>query len=311
MLNHQEAAIAKGATMFNRIEWVAMDPFNNNVFFTETGRDYPGTRRDDADAAGAVHSPYHIQRAQELGFDSPNDPEYPDFYGRIWKYDPVNDVASVYLEGGPYFAESPEEADYPSVHLSNPDGLNVMQIDGKSYLVICEDLNGTSFGRVPAGVSNRTCELFLLDLTIENPTLNDLIRLSVFPAGSEVTGAMPTPDGKSLPVNVQHPRSDNPFPFNHSLTLAINGFDRISSAQLRKDAPEMMTNEADAPFTVYPNPTTRMVYLNKVTDVALYSAAGKRILVKRNTDNFEINGLNPGIYFLQNAEGETVKLSVQ
>ncbi len=87
-------------------------------------------------------------------------------------YDPATEEVGVHIAGGPEWdqEESPSEAEYFNKHLSNPDGLNVMTIDGTNFLVICEDLNGDDWGRVPAGTGNRTCELFLLDLNIENPT---------------------------------------------------------------------------------------------------------------------------------------------
>ncbi|MEL6863041.1 MAG: alkaline phosphatase PhoX [Bacteroidota bacterium] len=313
-LNHKDGAVAKGATMFNRIEWVAIDPTNNFIYFTETGRDFPGSRWADENAEGAVHDPYHIARAQSLGLSSPNDENYPDYYGRIWVYDPTTSTCSVYLEGGPFFDVSPDEANYPDKHLSNPDGLNVMQINGQSYLVIQEDLNGTSNGRTPAGVDNRTCELFLLDLSISNPTLNDLIRLTVVPAGAEVTGAQPTSDGASLLVNVQHPRTDNPFPFNHSLTLAINGFDKLTSQNRQNPFAsldvETSTDQTDA-FSIFPNPTTRTIFMNQISDVAIYNTTGERIMVRRNVTEVNVGDLAPGVYFIQNAKGEVLKLQVQ
>jgi hypothetical protein len=315
-LNPAELAVEKGATMYNRIEWVAVNPLNNYVYWTETGRDNPGSRWADENAEGATHDPYHIYRAQEQGLESPNDPDYLDTHGRIWCYNPVLDTNIVILEGGPVTdEESPAEADYPEKSLSNPDGLNVMLIQGKPFLVIQEDLNGTSFGRTPAGVSNRLCEVYLLDLAIENPTIDDLIRLTAVPAGAEVTGAMPTPDGKSLLLNVQHPSTDNPFPFNHSLTFAIHGFDLVDLNSLQDENPFefQLVNEApeSEAFNVFPNPTTRLVYFNRVTDVALYDATGKRVAVKRNTQNLDVSQLPAGYYFLRNAEGETIKISVQ
>ena len=315
-LNHKDYAVAKGATMFNRIEWVAYDPKTHNIFFTETGRDNPGSRWADEAEDGGLFDPYHVQRAQELGFSSPADPEYPDYYGRIWMYDVVQDTATVYLEAGPFFEESPEEGDYPSKHLSNPDGLNIMTIGDKRYLVIQEDLNGTSFGRTPAGISNRLCELYLLDLDINNPTIDDLIRVTAVPAGAEITGAMPTPDGKSLLVNSQHPSSANPFPYNHSLTFAIHGFDQLDTDNLAQDNPfEALQFDAevenDESFSVFPNPTTRIVYMNQTTDVAVYNNNGQRLKVYRNTNELDVSNFAPGVYYLQNAAGETLKLSVQ
>ena len=71
------------------------------------------------------------------------------------------------------------------------------------------------------------------------------------------------------------------------------------------------TGEQTDAFSVYPNPTTRRVFMNQTTDVALYDANGKRVLVQRNTNELDVTGLSQGFYYLQNAEGETLKLSIQ
>ncbi|TXB61291.1 alkaline phosphatase PhoX [Phaeodactylibacter luteus] len=308
MLNFADEAVAAQGTMYNRVEWVAIDPATGKIFWTETGRDKPGSRWADENAAGAVHDPYHMERAIGKGLDSPNSSDYPDYYGRVWVYDPAIDSNYVWIEGGPEWDEetSPSEADYFSKHLSNPDGLNVMTIDGQSFLVICEDLNGRSYGRVPAGVANSTCELWLLDLSIDNPSVDDLIRISAVPRGAEVTGAQPTSDGKSLLVNSQHPSSANPFPFNHSLTYAIHGFDQVTLTNLQE--PEFGEVEG---LQIFPNPTTRKVFLSKASDLAIYDANGQRLKVFRNTSEVDVSNLPAGAYFLQTAEGETKKLIVE
>ncbi len=321
LLDHHGVAAQKGATMFNRIEWVAIDDTDNSVYFTETGRDRPGSRFQNGLDQGAVMDPYHTARAQSLGLSSATDRDYPDLYGRIWKYDPVQDTAYVFLEGGPDFATSPDIANYPDKHLSNPDGLNFMRIDGVQFMVINEDLNGTSGGRVPDGVSNRTCELWLLDMRIQNPTVDDLIRLTAVPRGAEVTGAMPTPDGKSLLVNVQHPNASNPFPYNHSLTLAINGFDQVTVG-----APSRANNDPSAParleldpevldngeFGVYPNPTLRSIRLTGgEQDIAIYNAQGQRVLVRRGVTSVDVSELAAGAYIVRNGTGDSVRLIVE
>jgi uncharacterized protein len=313
MLNHNRVATSKGGTMFNRIEWVTLDPVNNNVYFTETGRDRPGSAWSGASTQGGVFAPHHVARAQAQGVASPADANYTDLYGRILKYDPVKDEVSVLLEGGPFFATSPAEANYPDKHLSNPDGLVVVRIQGKSYLLIQEDLNGTSNGRTPAGVSNPLCEAFLLDLTIPNPTLNDLIRLTAIPAGAEVTGGIMTPDGKSILLNAQHPRTDNPFPYNHSLTLAIHGFDKLGAKQIADRNPfqNLAQAEGSEEFSIYPNPTARIVYFNQTTDVAIYDNSGKRVMVKRNVNEVDVTSLTAGTYYVQNTAGSILKLIVE
>lgn len=310
LLNLTDEAIAVGATMYNRNEWVAIDPNSGNIYWTETGRDEPGNAWSGEAAEGAVYAPHHISRAMDQGVSGPGDPNYKDYYGRVLKYDPLTEEVTVTIEGGPFFEVSPMEADYPDKHLSNPDGLNVMEIDGRPFLIICEDLNGDDHGRMPfendnanGGLGNRLCELFLLDLTIADAEVDDLIRITAVPLGAEVTGAIVTPDGKSLLVNSQHPSGANPFPFNHSLTFAINGFDDLTITSLQDP-----TFEEGVEFQVYPNPTLQTVFFNTRQDIAIYSQLGQRIAVYRDVDQIDLSPLTAGIYYLQNANGETVEL---
>jgi secreted PhoX family phosphatase len=301
MLHYQDEAIAVGATMFNRLEWVTYDTETKAVYMTETGRDNPGGRWAAANAAGGAHAEHNLARAEEQGVDV-NSAAYWDYYGRVLKYDVATEDVTVQIEGGPYLASSPTQSNYPENHLSNPDGLVTMQINGKSYLMICEDLNGTSYGRVPAGITNRACELFMLDLAIENPTTEDLVRIAVSPFGSEITGACPTPDGKTLMVNAQHPSSANPFPYNYSLTFALTGWDLeqiVSVHELKKK------NKA---FKVYPNPSNGLVNLDKHANVAVYGADGKLIEVYENVIQFNLSEYPAGLYFIRNEEGATQRL---
>ena len=309
MFDHHAAADKLKATMYARIEWVAIDYKTGIVYWTETGTDQLGSGFGPGAARGGVLDPFHVARATKQGVTAttPGAAGYTDYYGRVWAYDPVRDTNYVLIEGGPEYNTQTSQAfaDYPKKHLSNPDGLNVMTIDGKSFLVICEDLNGTTYNRTPAGVSNSTCELFLLDLSIAKPTVDNLIRLTAVPRGAEITGAMPTPDGKSLLVNSQHSSAANVFPYNHSFTFAINGFDKLKVTALQEPTIEKVG------FKLYPNPTTRIVYLNKTTDVAIYNVEGKRMRVVRNTNQLDVSDLTTGIYFVQTADGETAKLMVQ
>lgn len=307
MLNYKDEAVAAGATMFNRIEWVTYAP-SGKVYFTETGRDNPGSRWAGENEDGAVHNPNTIARATAQGTD-PDSSDYVDYYGRIWMYDPATDTATVLLEGGPDVADGTSFAsgNYPSIHLSNPDGLNTLTVNGKTFLLICEDLNGSSYGRVPTEEDGqRTCELFLLDESITNPTYSDLVRISATPFGAEITGAIGTPDGKSILVNSQHPStSKNPFPFNNSLTYAITGWDAAVVASLSKP------NFEGTGFQIYPNPTSRELIFNEATDVAIYNVQGQRLRVHRGVTRIDVSSLNTGTYIVMNGKGETQKLIVE
>lgn len=304
MLNFADEAVKVGATMFNRIEWVAYNETDGKVYFTETGRDNPGGRWADEAAEGGTFAQHNLDRAAEQGVDITGD-EYWDYYGRVVVFDPADNSIRSYIEGGPYWTGENGQP-YPNTHLTNPDGLNFMYTGGKTYMIINEDLNGTSMGRVPLGVSNRTCELYMLDMEAE-PTYDNLIRIAVVPLGAEVTGACPTPDGKSLLVNSQHPSSDNPFPYNNSLTFELTGWDKVAtSIQIEDDS-----NDEDGAFKIWPNPVSRELRLNQITDVAIYDATGTRVKVYRNTDVVDVSSLTPGAYFVKNLEGDVQKLIVQ
>ena len=295
-----------GATMYNRNEWVAVDPLTGIVYWTETGRDNPGGSWADEADAGGVYAPHHVARAMEQGVESPGDEAYWDYYGRVLYYDPATETEGVMIEGGPFFDASPAVADYPSKHLSNPDGLSTMEIDGQTFLVIQEDLNGTSFGRMPEGIGNRLCELFLLPTTSFDNSVDDLIRVTAVPAGAEITGAVQTPDGNTLLVNSQHPNVNNPFPYNHSLTFAIHGFNDLTVTSL--DEPDF--GEEDG-MVLFPNPTTRMIYLSESTDFAIYDGLGKRLRVYRNTNEANVADLAKGNYYVKVESGKVFKLLIQ
>ena len=190
--------------------------------------------------------------------------------------------------------------------MSNPDGINIITIDGQSFALIQEDLNGSSFGRVPSGVGNRTCEVFLLDLSIEDPTVDDLVRLTAVPAGAEATGGIMTSDGKSLLINSQHPNTTLEFPWNHSLTFAINGLDNLTVTSLKEP-----NFDETKELQLFPNPTTRMLHLSERIDFAIYDNAGKRLKVFRNTDRADVSTLNPGLYYLQTGDQTTYKFVVE
>lgn len=304
MLNYQAVAIENGATMFNRLEWVAYNEADGNVYLTETGRDNPATRWNDELEDGGVFANHHFKRANDQFTTGPDDLTYADYYGRVIKFDVETNEVSVHIEGGPnYGVEVPEES-YPTTHLSNPDGLGFITIGDVTYMLICEDLNGTSNGRVPMGYSNRTCELFMLDMRIENPTLDDLIRIAAVPFGAEITGVRATPDGKTILFNSQHPSGSNPYPYNNSCTIALTGFDKGFSG-----VPEI--DETVEKLTLYPNPASGIVFMNKTADVAIYNAAGELINVLTQVDKINISTYSAGIYYVKTAENETKKLIIQ
>ncbi|UKN03505.1 DUF839 domain-containing protein [Paracrocinitomix mangrovi] len=304
MLNFKDTAIAYGATMFNRLEWVAYNPHDGNVYFTETGRDNPASKWNDELADGGVFAQHHIDRANNMFASGPDDADYVDYYGRILKLDVTTNEITSFFEGGPNYGGDVPSAAYPETHLSNPDGLGFITIGDITYMLICEDLNGTSNGRMPQGVSNKTCELFMLDMTISDPSFEDLIRIAEVPTGAEITGVKGTPDGKTIFFNSQHPNAANPYPYNNSCTIALTGFDGGFTS-----TPEIDYTTEE--LKLYPNPTADFVYMNKKTDVGIYDINGDLIKVYRNVDKIHVANLPAGIYLVQTAEGQTKKLIKQ
>lgn len=315
MLNFTEVALAKGATMFNRLEWVRASS-DGKLYMAETGRDNLGSRFKNGAAIGGTldyhwvepvkaRHPHLAEKTDDQVIDFVMAGFFNDYYGRVLQYDPATGLVTTYLEGGPFFEESPSIGSYPENHLSNPDGLNIMRVNGQDYMVICEDLNGSSYGRVPAGVSNRTCELWLLDMKIANPTVEDLVRISAVPKGAEVTGAQNTPDGKTLLANSQHPSTDNPFPYNNSLTFAITGWDQAVTAINNQE--EFNLNS----LKVWPSPVAQTLRFDRAIDAAIYDINGKRMKVFRNTTFVDVQDLKPGLYLLHTGKHGVHKFVVQ
>ncbi len=301
VLNFPSVALSQGATMFNRIEWVAHNPLNGNVYFTETGRDNPGSRFVGGKEAGGILAPHHITRATEQG-TVPDSADYWDYYGRVMEYNPSTGEMNVYIEGGPLYDQGIGIQEFDTKrNLSNPDGLNffVSEDGTKSYMIINEDLNGTSWGRMPLGVSNRTCELWLLDMDVVNPTVDDLTRIGAVPIGAEVTGAIQL-DGNTILVNSQHPDANiNEFPFNNSLTIALSGF----GEDISTDIVELI--DAESNISVYPNPVSQNLFFSEtMKSVTVFTIDGKQISHKERANSVNFQTWTQGVYVVRLVDQE-------
>jgi secreted PhoX family phosphatase len=306
MLNPRPAAIAAGATVFNRLEWVAINEQTGNVYIAETGRDDIGKVSGwrNAITSGASPAEHHVARAATKGLTPVSD-DYTDIYGRVLCYNPSTEIVGVLLEGGPDFSTTDvPAASYPEKHLASPDGLNMLYSGGKAFLIISEDLNGRTYGRMPDS-KPVICETYLLDLSIPNPVINDLIRISASPIGAEITGAIMSPDGKTMLINSQHPATTNTGIYANSLTYAITGWNNLVTSISEPKFTDEKT------FQVWPNPVARELNFNVVCDAAIFNQNGQLMRVYRNTKVADVSELQPGIYFVKNSAGETVKLIVQ
>ena len=135
------------------------------------------------------------------------------------KLDLKTDELSVFLEGG-VSAES-------DVVFSNPDCIVTGNFKGVDVLLIHEDIHNVTYNRVPDSIASKNQyynELYLLDLGIEFPKLEDLKRFAVTPMGAEFTGGVFDSIGENLFINVQHPFWTNKEPFKRSSTIVISGW---------------------------------------------------------------------------------------
>jgi len=207
-INVSEIALKKGATMFIRHEWI--EEIDGKLYICETGQDHYNLTQSYE--KGGQFSNYALAnlRKTDIGED------FDDPYGRILEFDPIKNRMSVYLEGG-------LRRDSLGC-FSNPDCNTSIKIGNKTYLVLSEDIIGMDRDRSGNQPNSYCNELYFLDMSIENPDVDDLMRFAVAPKNSETTGVVFTPDGKHMIMNIQHPDRSNPAPFNRSCTIIISGF---------------------------------------------------------------------------------------
>lgn len=310
-------AIRRGASMFNRLEWGQQ--LNGKVYICETGRDAftynSGNARYGVVGQGLIDGyKTRFRILKGINFpgtdaqaaDSVRAGKFNDYYGRVIEFDPATNMVRSYIEGGPLAPASASQNRfaYPTIHLSNPDGIDFMKIGNKDYMIIQEDLNGINWNRMPAGLTQTICETYLLDMSIPNPTFNDIVRITACAPGAEITGAVMI-DENTMLVNSQHPSTSNTFPYNNSLTYAISGF-KVNATNLIQN----LKNQGDV-FSVFPNPVSRELQFNQTTDIAIYNVNGQRIKVAREVNMINVEDLTPGIYFIRNASGLTQKFIVE
>jgi hypothetical protein len=203
----RNVALKKGASMFIRHEWI--EEYNGKLYISETGDDEYNLSHSVM--IGGNFTTYTEQKLKTIGKENFSDP-----YGRILEFDPKTNVIKPYIEGGMF----PDSVSC----FSNPDCNTKVKYGNKTYLVISEDIIGTDKGRSGDGTKGYYNELYFLDMAIENPKVTDLLRFCVAPFGSETTGVIFSPDGKSMFINIQHPDVNNPPPFNKSCTIVVEGF---------------------------------------------------------------------------------------
>ncbi|MEY2719490.1 MAG: hypothetical protein RLZZ273_856 [Bacteroidota bacterium] len=299
----------QGITGFTRLEWGQLNKTDGKIYITETGNDKPGARYAAALTDGWSLPQHTYDRAKEQGTTIDN-AAYWDYYGRVLVFDPSDNSVKTYIEGGPFVTDAQSvPGKYPEKHLSNPDGIGFLYINGKTYMVIEEDLNGVSMGRMPnTGMRGTNCEAWLLDMS-KPATIDNLYRLAISPYGSEITGFCSFDDGNVVLINSQHPDAATigDAAAKNSLTFAITGMKQLISSIEQDDDKESTTSG----IRVFPNPTSSSLNFDVATDAALYDAVGERVRVIRNASSMDISDLAQGTYYVRFANGDTRQVTVQ
>ena len=301
-------AKGKGITGFTSLDWGELNKTDGKIYITETGNDKPGSRYKSALAEGWTLPKHTYDRAaaQGVAIDSS---AYWDYYGLVLVFDPTDNSVKSYIEGGPYITDAQSvPSQYPDKHLSNPDGLGFLYVNGKTFMVIEEDLNGVNWGRMPnTGMRGTNCEAWLLDMS-KPATIDNLYRLAISPYGSEITGFASFDDGNTVLINIQHP--DNvaisDAASKNSLTFALSGLKQLVSS-IDKDDQE----RPQGTVGVFPNPTSSQLNFSEATDAAMYDATGARVRVVRSATTIDIADLAAGVYYIRTANGSTQQVVIQ
>jgi uncharacterized protein len=192
----RQAADLVGATKMDRPEWVAVDPRNKDVYVTLTNNSNRAVGTNPAvDAANrrGANTFGHIVRWTE----SNRDPAALQF---AW---------NIFVEAGdPANVDVNKRGNIKGDLFGSPDGL---WFDQRGVLWIQTDVSTSTLGRGDY-VNFGNNQMLAADTAT-----GQIRRFLTGPNGSEITGVVTTPDGRSMFINVQHPGespSENSDPSN-------------------------------------------------------------------------------------------------
>jgi uncharacterized protein len=182
LVNTRTAADFVGATKMDRPEWGAIDPKTGMVYFTLTNNSRRILAETDAANPRAVNEFGHIIRWTEAGDDH---------------------AATRFAWDIFIFAGNRAESRDPSGRsltedniFSSPDGL---WFDRDGRLWIQTDVSNSVQNKGNHKIFGNN------QMLAADPVRGEIRRFLTGPIGQEITGAVTTPDGKTMFVNVQHP----------------------------------------------------------------------------------------------------------
>ncbi len=183
LIKARQASDVLGATKMDRPEWTTVDPLSKTVYCTLTNNSNRGaTGQPGVDAANprANNTMGQIIRWQEQG-----DLNATRF---SWNH--------LVLAGDPKLARPEAQGNIRGDTFGSPDGL---WIDPRGVLWIQTDVSTSTLGKGDY-VHLPNNQMLACD-----PTVGEVRRFLVGPAGCEITGITATPDLRALFINIQHP----------------------------------------------------------------------------------------------------------
>jgi uncharacterized protein len=180
-----------GSTYMDRPEWIAVHPASGEVYCTLSNN-----------ASRGPGAPFG--KTEKLGADAAN-PRAPNLMGHIirWREDGGDAAAARFrwdiflLAGDPAHKDEIKRGNTKGgVAFAQPDGL---YFDRRGLLWIQTDSSSSNMASADwANIGHN-------QILAADPVSGEVRRFLTGPKGCELTGAMMTPDGRTLFVNIQHP----------------------------------------------------------------------------------------------------------
>ena len=216
LIRTRQAADRAGATPMDRPEWITVHPHTGEVFVTLTNNSERG-------------------KPGKPGTDAAN-PRSENIYGHIVSWREAGDASAVsfrwkhlMLAGDPDATDPKSRGTVRGAGFGSPDAL---WIDPRGLLWVQTDVSTSALGNgAYARLGNN--QMLAVDIVT-----GEARRFLVGPRGCEITGAVMSPDMRSMFVNIQHPgepaneRSDPANPAAISVWPRAAGVDRPRSATI-------------------------------------------------------------------------------
>jgi len=183
VIKSRQASDLLGATKMDRPEWIVIDAQRREVFCALTNNSDRGkVGKPSVDKANprAKNTMGHIIRWQETN----------DFDGTTFRWE------HFVLAGDPAHNDKDKQGDINGSLFACPDGL---WLDQRGVLWIQTDIASSSIGEGDfKNIGNNS-------MLATDPRSGEIRRFLTGPRGAEITGAITTPDNRTLFVNIQHP----------------------------------------------------------------------------------------------------------